>query len=384
MKIKKPLFYISFALAVIAAAWWFSRQEPPAVKLHTVARGAVESSVANTRTGTVSACRRSHIVPVMSGQVEKVLVKEGDQVRSGQLLIELWNEDISARVALARSEVGAARARAEEACVRADLARRESERQGSLKQRGLASEDSYDKALNAARTSAAACKAGEASVEVARAQIQVAQAELERTLLRAPFAGIVAEINAEAGEVLAPLTAAGDFAAAVDLIEGGCLYISAPIDEIDAPAISPGMAAHITLDAFPGTRFPGKVRRIAPYVLDIEKQARTVEVEVEITPQDMKHTLLPGYSADVEVVLDRREDVLWIPGAALLQGNHVWVYGEADGRLQKRGIRTGLSNWQTTEVVEGLDAGDRIVISVDTPGLEEGVVVKPQPNDERP
>lgn len=382
MKFYRRLFYIAIAIVSIVAAWWFSRAEPPAVKLHTVTRGAVESSVANTRTGTVTACRRSRVAPMTSGQVERILVREGEQVKSGQVLIELWNADISERVTLARSDLGAARARAEEACVRADLARREAERQASLKQRGLASEDSYDKALNAERGSAAACKAGEAAVEVARAQIKVAQAELERTRLRAPFDGVVGEISAEAGEVLAPLTAAGEFAAAVDLIEAGCLYVSAPIDEIDAPAIAPGMTARITLDAFPGTRFQGTIRRIAPYVLDLEKQARTVEVEVAIEDPAAQNRLLPGYSADVEVVLDRRENVLWIPTAALLPGGQVWVYDGADGRLRKRALRTGLGNWQTTEVVEGLREGERIVLSIDAAGLEEGGRARPQAGEE--
>ena len=135
---------------------------------------------------------------------------------------------------------------------------------------------------------------------MAEARVDVTKAHLERTQLYAPFAGVIAEINGELGEFVTPSPVGIPTPPTVDLIDASCLYISAPIDEVDAPRVRAGLPARISLDAFPDRVFPGHVRRVAPYVLDQEKQARTVEIEAEFDDPE-KAGLLAGYSADVEV-----------------------------------------------------------------------------------
>lgn len=93
----------------------------------------------------------------------------------------------------------------------------------------------------------------------------------------------------------------------IDLIDDNCLYVSAPIDEVDAAQLRVGQSATILLDALPQQRFPARVRRIAPYVKEVEKQARTVEIEAEFTPKPADLPLLIGYSADVEVEIARAQ-----------------------------------------------------------------------------
>jgi HlyD family secretion protein len=149
------------------------------------------------------------------------------------------------------------------------------------------------------------------------------------------------------------------------------------MDEIDAPKIREGQPVRITLDALPGKAFSGKVRRVAPYVSAVEKQARTVDIEAVFDHPEEAGRLLVGYSADVEVVLAARKDVLRVPTAALLEGGRVLVVG-ADGRLEERKLKTGLANWEYTEVVDGLAAGDRIVTSLDRTGVKAGAVVTPE------
>jgi HlyD family secretion protein len=184
----------------------------------------------------------------------------------------------------------------------------------------------------------------------------MALASLARTQLRAPFAGIVAEVNGEIGEFVTPSPVGIPTPPAIDLVDTSCLYISAPIDEVDAPAIRVGMPARITMDAFPDQIFTGHVRRVAPYVLDLEKQARTVEVEAEIDMIPAGQTLLPGYSADVEIILAEHEATLRIPTQAITDG-HVLVLGD-DGILQERSISTGIGNWEYIEILAGLKAGE--------------------------
>ena len=162
----------------------------------------------------------------------------------------------------------------------------------------------------------------------------------------------------------------------IDLIDDRCLYVTAPMDEVDAPKIKVGQEARITLDAMPDKIFPGRIRRIASYVTEIEKQARTVDIEVDFlqTPADV---LLVGYSADIEVILQRKDDVLRIPTQAIRQNNKVWLV-DSHSRLVEQSVETGLSNWSFTEVRSGLKAGDRVLIAFDKEGIKAGAAVQPK------
>ncbi len=132
------------------------------------------------------------------------------------------------------------------------------------------------------------------------------------------------------------------------------------------------MPACVSLDAFPERRCNARVRRIAPYVLDVEKQARTVEVEVELDGEADGAGLLPGYTADVEIIIEQRDGVLRLPTETVLEDSKVLVYREADGTLESRAFEAGISNWRFTEVVSGLEEGEWVVVSVDREGVEAG------------
>ena len=146
--------------------------------------------------------------------------------------------------------------------------------------------------------------------------------------------------------------------------------MKAPIDEMDAGAIAEGLPAIITLDAFDDQRYSGRVRRVAPYVLDLAKQARTVDIEAAFLDEEEIKSFLVGYSADVEIILDSRESVPRVPTEALLEGHRVIVFD--DGVLEERAIEAGLENWEYTEVSGGLEVGDRVVLTVDRDGVRDG------------
>ena len=366
---------VFIAVAVTALFVWLSREKPVKVIVKKADTGAVQETVANTRAGTIEACRRAGISPSIGGQISSLPVKEGDIVTQGQVLMELWNQDIHAQYELAQSETKAAAANASQACVRAEVASRESERQEKLQKKNLSSEEAVDRADGEARAQQAACNAARATSEVSKAKLKVIQAELERTRLSAPFAGIVAEVNGEIGEFVTPSPVGIPTPPAVDLMDISCLYVSAPIDEVDAPRIRVKMKANISLDALAGEVFAGTVKRIAPYVLEVEKQARTVDVEVDFICQQDCENMLPGYSADIEIVLDEQDNVLRIPTEAILEGNKVLVF-TADNLLQQREIKSGLSNWEWTQVIEGLSEDEEVVVSVEREGVEDGVAAQ--------
>jgi HlyD family secretion protein len=357
--------------------YWLQRNKPIEVTLTEVERGEVQRTVTNTRAGTLNACRRSKLSPSLGGQIAHLPVSEGDTVKQGQVLFEIWNEDLRAQLQLAESEVAASKSLQQQSCIQADLAHREAKRLNELLSRGLASDESAEKATGTARASQAACEAAGSTVSVSRAKVAVARAALERTRLIAPFDGTIAEVNGELGEYVTPSPIGIQTPPAIDLIDNSCLYVGAPIDEVDAPQIKAGMTARISLDAFGKQYFPGRVRRVAPYVLDQEKQARTVYTEVDFLSEDDNTNMLPGYTADVEVIIDTHENSLRIATEALLEGNRVYLYDPDFNTISDIEVVTGLSNWQFTEILQGLEEGQQIVTSIDIDGLADGVVVKP-------
>jgi HlyD family secretion protein len=372
------LIIVVLAIAAGLLVWRATKPDTVPVVLAPAERGNVEASVANTRAGTVNACRRAKLAPSLGGRIARLNVREGDRVKAGQILLEVWNEDTAAQVRVAQEQANAARARAQEACAMAEVAASEAERAQQLRAQGFVTEERAERAQSEAKARQAGCAAARAEVEHAQARIAAAQTELSRTILRAPFAGIVAEVTGELGEYTTPSPPGIPTPPAIDLIDDRCLYVIAPIDEVDAPEVKVGMPARITLDAFAGRHFQGRVRRIAPYVLDVEKQARTVDVEAEfVDPKEIK-TLLVGYSADVEIVLATHENVLRIPTQALQEGHRVLVYDPDSRTLEQRTLEVGLSNWQYTEVVSGLKAGERVAVSLEREGVRAGARVVPE------
>jgi HlyD family secretion protein len=367
--------------AVIGAGVFVLTRSPPPIPVvaHTLSIGEVSSSVANTRVGTVKACRRAYLAPATGGQVARLHIKEGDTVQQGEVLLEVWNTDLQAQVQLQQAHIQANQSSAEQACQLAGGAARQAQRLTQLQQRpSIVSDESVDQSLTSSKAQRAACQAALQTITIAKAQLAVAEAALQRTRIVAPFDGTVAEINAELGEFVTPSPPGIPTLPAIDLLDVSCLTVSAPIDEVDAAAIKTGMTASISLDAFPAKRSPGIVSRIAPYVLEKEKQARTVEVEVTLTDRNDLTALLPGYSADIEIVLAQKAQALRVPAEAIIDGDKVLLI-DADNTLLLRHFQAGLHNWNVTEALSGLQAGDRVTLSVGKAGVVDGARVQIQP-----
>lgn len=375
----KSFLLFCIVMLLSAAGYYFSKSpDRIVVKIYKVTKGEVKSSVSNTRVGTIKACRRAYLAPSTGGNVAKLFVKEGERVKQGQLLLEVWNEDLKAQLKLNKAQIKSNRATAKQICELAAGAKREANRLQRLKKSDhIISEDRVDKATTSAKAQSSSCKASQATIEVAQAKLTMINQAIERTLVRAPFDGTVAEINAELGEYVTPSPPGISTLPPIDLLDISCLTVSAPIDEVDAPQIKVGMTACVSLDAFKQQRCSGKVSRIAPYVLEKEKQARTVEVEIKLSDAKDLNDLLPGYSADIEVLIAKKSAALRVPTEAMLENNNVLLVTD-EGLLKQRQIQPGLANWNFIEVLSGLSEGDNIVLSVGLDGLEPGVYVREQ------
>jgi HlyD family secretion protein len=369
--LRRVALAILVLVLISAGAWWFMRPKPIAVVVATVVRGVVDASIVNTRAGTIEACQRTKLSPIMGGRIEILAVKEGDKVKKGQLLLKLWNDDQRAQQFLAEKQRSLSSQRVAESCTAAASAEREAKRQAELRAKGYVSVAREDAARSEAQVKRAACETSRADVVQAEARVSVTRAEQGRTVLYAPFDGTIAKIVGELGEYSTPSPPGVLTPPAIDLIDESCLYVKAPMDEVDAPKIRIGLPVRVSLDALPKQPLKGTVKRVAPYVSAVEKQARTVDVEVDFErPQDV--AVLVGYSADVEILLETRLNTLRVPTAALIDGRKVMMLNAESGRLEERVLKIGLSNWEHTEVLEGLSEGDRIVTSLEREGVKVG------------
>jgi HlyD family secretion protein len=360
------------ALVVVAVVLRLTilRPSPISVQVARVERGTVEEIVTNTRAGTVKARRRAKLSPQTGGRVTELPYRKGADVPAGALLLRLDDTVQSAQVRLADEQVKTAESQAAEACLAADLAEKELLRGEALSRDGITSQQDLDTLENSRDRSRAACQAAQATRGQARAQVGVARAELALTVVLAPFAGVIADCSTEVGEWITPAPPGVPIPAVLDLIDPDSVYVSAPIDEVDSERVKPGQEVRVTVDSLPGQKLAGKLARVAPYVLDVLEQNRTVEIEVDLLDAKVAETLLPGTSADVEVILARHENVPRVPTAAIAEGDKVLVL--ADGRLSERTITEGMRNWQFTEVKSGLSVGDLVVTLRDSTDIKPG------------
>ena len=339
--------------------------EPVPVRVTTVRRGIIDSTATNSKAGTVRARQRARLSTEIGGRVVEITHREGDIVSEGQLLVLLNDSTLRAQEAGAHEAIRAADAHYLEACITRDKARSEYDRKRQLAEKGILSEDLLEQLEHTYQAARAACEASDAERQKVRASLTSAAADLDKISINAPFDGVIAEVNVEVGEWVTPSPAG-----IVDLINQQSLYISAPMDEIDSGRIQLGFPVRVTIDSRPDETFPGKVTRIAPYVLDIEAQNRTVEIEVELNDTEVSRSLLPGTSADVEVILQTIHGALRIPTSALFQNNQVLII--EDGVLVEREVETGLRNWDYVEIKSGLREDELVVSSLDRVEVEAG------------
>ncbi len=372
---QKRLLWIALfvVVGVVGLRFTLLRPEPIPVRVVRVEPARVESTITNSKAGTVRARRRAKISAEVGGRVVALAHREGDVVEKGELLVQLNDASPRAQVRLAQMGLRVAQAAANEACIARDRASRELRRKRSLAAQNIVSEDLLDALQSAAESAEASCSARNSQVGEAEAQSTAMRVELAKFSIHAPFAGVIAEQDVQVGEWITPSPPLLTAPPVVDLIDPSSLYVSAPMDEVDSAKIQLDQAVKVTVDSHPGQVFSGRVVHRAPYVLDVEAQNRTLEIEVEFDDSEFAATLLPGTSADVEVVLVAREGVLRIPTSALLEGNKVLV--ASNGTLVESVVRIGLKNWDYAEVLSGLEEGQLVVSSLDRAEVKAGALV---------
>jgi len=389
------------------AALLARRGEVP-VRVVTLKREEMVISVSATATGTLESEAEVNIRAEVPGRILHLLVDEGDRVERGQLLAELDPQEADAQVALVRADLATARARLEEERAGVEMLRerirtrieetratrertaRDLERLKALHAEGAISRQQLDLAQAefevASATHAAALAdrdqvavkehqvaAARAAVAQREAQLRLAEVQRSRMSIRSPMAGRVTQRMGAEGEVVglgggSTLTLGGPLLTLVDLDR---LYVRATVDEFDARQIRLGQEVRVTLEALPGRTLRGRLYKISPAVSGERQEARTFSIRVAL--EEGKEFVKPGMSADVEVIVARRRDALFVPTQAILEREgKKKVYVVSDARARLTTVKVGENNWNSTEILEGLREGDRVVVTPDLPGLSDG------------
>lgn len=302
----------------------------PEVRLARVSKASVEATVSSVNSGTVRAEGNTELAFGTVGRVKEVNVKLGDAVKAGQVLAQVENDDLKSRL------------------------------QSMLEE--------YERSQRLSKSDAMS----QSGVTQARASYDAAVTAYEKSLIKAPYDGIVAELNLEVGE-LSQITAVIP-QAPIRVVDVKPRYVRAEIDEVDLPKVKVGLPARVKVLAIRKEPFAARVRKVIPFVSSTREQDRTSEIELDI---DSEGLLLPaGASADIEVITETKGDVLTITSRALLgRGRDRYVYVLEGSRLAKRPVQVGIYGYTVSEIVSGLSPSDKVVLPSDKFELTDGLRV---------
>ena len=376
---------IGLVLLALLALIWLNRGAilpAPRVKVATV-RSVVAGGIggALSASGSVVAQRQSTLSPRSTGRLDWLGADEGDRVRAGQVVARLQHESQEAALGQARARASQARADLEEARSALQLARADEQRQRQLRSQGVNTAHDLDAAVAAREQAEARVNSLTAAIAVADAALTSAEVELEQTIVRAPFDGVITARRAEVGEMLS----AGAFAgqptggAVFVLADFDSLEVEADVSEANLAKARVGAPARVVLDAYPATPYRATVRQIVPTA---DRQRAIVQVKLRFLEPDER--ILPEMSAQVSFLEEpdapgpAPPPTLTMPaGAIVRKGERTSAWVVKDGRVARRAIRVGAGNGGTVAVIEGLQAGETVVVDPGE-GLVEGGRVVPE------
>jgi RND family efflux transporter MFP subunit len=369
-----------------AGAWvWFTRERPIEVEVAAVTERAAgaQASVLNA-SGYVTARRRATVSSKVTGKVIEVNVEEGMEVREGQDLARLDDSSLQAALKLYRAQLEAAKQQIPESEVRLAQARVQLQRQERLRQEGLNTPNDIDNARAEVDSLVARIASAREQVKVAESQIAMQQTAIDDTIIRAPFSGVAISKDAQAGEMVSPVSAGGGFTRTgiSTVVDMRSLEIEVDVNESYINRVRSGQPVTAVLDAYPDWNIPANVITMVPTA---DRQKATVLVRIafkELDPRilpDMgvKVTFLREAGTDTAAMPMARAVMLVPQGAVKTENGASYVFLVRENTVERRAVKTGGTDGDRLEVLAGLNGGDRVVMSP-PPDLAEGklIVVK--------
>lgn len=307
-------------------------------------------------TGVIEAWKKINITPDIGGKIAVIHVEEGDFVKKGQLLAEMDTRAI--RLQLEQAEAALAVAEANQ-----NDAQKNIERMERLRKEDAASEQQYDQIK-------LAFEAAEAQLKQAKAAVNLARYNLDVSLMKAPFRGVVASRNAEVGDVINPMM--GGFSPTsgiLTLMDFSRVKIEIDVSHQDIVRIKKGQAAQLRVTALPDRIFQGRVS-----IVNIVADPLTKKFKVEAIIDNPGFVLRPNTFGEVSLEVSTHENALVIPQKAVLENQYVFRIKDSN-RVERVDLMFGIQNSNRIEVVSGLMEGDRVVVEGNF-GLEDNAVVE--------
>jgi len=359
-----------FGLKVLA------KRQPLEVDVVKAARGTVTDEISSASAGEVLAERDAQVRGEISGRVLAVKHRRGDRVKKGDAIVVLDASDLDARLHQAQATLEAQRAQVAQADAHADAAKKSAQRDRSLAEKGAETQQMADDSEARSKEADAAAQAAHAQLDQASASLQVAKVARSHAELTAPFDGLLADLTVDPGDELTV------GATVFQVVDDSRLRVEAPIDEADIGKVQVGQKATLRLDALPDHPIPGVVSRMDPTVRKDEKGARTLKLEVEVSdlPGAMAKGLRPGMSANVDVRVSEKNDLIYLPTNVIVgRGTKRTVYVVEGGVAKEHQVQVGLNSWERSEIVSGVSDGQQVISSLNAKGLADGVPVKVKP-----
>ena len=375
-----PLLVI-LAVALAAAAYWFLLKPPEALEVNTAVAREVSRVTANTvlnASGYVTARRQATVSSKFTGKVVEVLIEEGMRVERDQVLARLDDANVATSYALAEAQLRAAETSLKETRALLVEANAVYKRTRNLVDKQLASEAEMDRARAGVDSLSARLERRQADVRVAEKQLDVYRQQLEDTVIRAPFTGIVVAKNAQPGEMISPVSAGGGFTRTGigTIVDMTSLEIEIDVNEAYINRVKPGQKIVATLDAYPDWSIPCHVIAIIPTA---DRQRATVEVRVGFDELDSR--ILPDMGVKVAFQDDSNNASsgqvrVLVPQSALSEANgKQYVLLLVGNRVERRAVAIEGERGQDVLVSSGITSGDIVIINP-PPGLEDGERVK--------
>lgn len=357
--------------------WW--RLPSRAVEVHTAvakALGAAGERTVLNASGYVTARRQATVSSKVTGKVVEVLIEEGMKVKAGQVLARLDDTNVKASLAVAQAQLSSARTAVEETRAQLKQADLEFQRTSELARQNIASQSDLDRAEADAKALRARLARFERDVTVAEREVELWERQLDDTIIRAPFAGVVTTKDSQPGEMISPVSAGGGYTRTGigTIVDMDSLEIEIDVNESYINRVEPGQAVAATLDAYPDWKIPCKVIAIIPTA---DRQKSTVKVRVGFDAPDPR--ILPEMSVKVAF----RESggagagpTVAVPRSSIRsEGGRDVVYVVQNGRAERRAVTVAQADRDDAVLSAGVAAGERVVVDM-PPGLADGVRVR--------
>jgi HlyD family secretion protein len=363
------------AVAAVALGGWLARPNALPVRVATVrdAGGATAGAVLNA-TGYVTARRQATVSSKVTGKVTEVDIEEGMTVKQDQVLARLDARTQNAALALADAQLTESRRTLDENVVRLKQTTLVRDRQHRLLAAGATTQNDVDLADADADSYAARLALGRQQVEVAAREVAARRQDVDDTVIRAPFAGVITTKDAQPGEMISPNSAGGGFTRTGigTLVDMGSLEVDVDVNESYINRVKPDQHAEAVLDAYPDWRIPTSVIAVVP---SADRQKATVKVRLSFDRLDPR--ILPDMGVKVAFLsdappADQARVQARVPRAALRQDHGEQVVFVVRGdRVERRAVRIGPAPGDDAAVLAGLTTGEQVVVD-GPPELADG------------